>query len=452
MDIDVEKILDVFSGLRLYQQQGVRFLVDGDSALLADEMGLGKTVQAAVAMQLLVSSKKCTKVLIVCPSSLCLNWEMELKRWAPKVSVRRVRGNIHDRKAHFYLPFQTWVASYEQVRADIDFLRRECQYDLVILDEAQRIKNASSSVSLACRQLHRKRAWVLTGTPVENTLEDLLSILAFLRPGLLHSALSRNQIHGRMAPFFLRRCKKEVLSELPPIIVQDIKLEMENKQREAYRDELFGVKEHIHQMHGKFSTADILAQITRLKQLCNFDPISEESCKFEALESIIEGLDGKNGKVLVFSQYVGTLRKIMARLDGMPVDCFHGDLSPEERQKMVNMFEKSKGPRLLLISLRAGGVGLNLGSASVVVLFDRWWNPAVENQAIQRAHRYGRKDPLHVIRFLVTDTVEERIGQILKEKQKVFREYVDEAEVADVLPFTKEDLMGIIGLDLRKIW
>tara|TARA_B100001964_G_scaffold226185_1_gene274808 strand:+ start:433 stop:1776 length:1344 start_codon:yes stop_codon:yes gene_type:complete len=443
----MNKVLEIFDTIRSYQQEGVKFLIDRDSALLADEMGLGKTVQAAVASSSLVNANPRTKVLIVCPTSLCWNWEMEIKRWAPKMTVRRIRGDSDDRKAHLSLPFKAWIASYDQIRNDIDFLRKECKFDLVILDEAQIIKNPASSIALACRQLRREKAWVLTGTPIENKLDDLLSIFAFLKPGLLHAALNIDQIHDRMAPYFLRRNKKEVLSEVPEIISQDLYLSLESKQQEAYEDELLDTRSSIHDMQGKISTVGLLAQITKLKQLCNFDVISGESCKFKALETILDGVEEKKEKILVFSQYVNSIMKIKTRLNNVPVDCLHGDMSSEERQKSIDLFEKSSGPRVFLISLKAGGVGINLVSASRVILFDRWWNPAVEDQAIYRAHRYGRKEPLHVIKFLVMNTIEERIEQILSEKRYLFEGYVNNADTAEIGPFTKEDLIRIVGID-----
>jgi SNF2 family DNA or RNA helicase len=435
------------SKLREYQWIGVKFLLDRQSALLADEMGLGKTVQTAVAIDALVKLRGGRRILVICPSSLCLNWERELGIWAPDILVRRVVGNADDRKAHFWLPFKVWVASYEQARGDIDLLSREPKYDLVVLDETQRIKNPDTSLALACRQIPRVSAWALSGTPIENKPEDLLSIFAFLKPGLVHSALTISETHQSIAPYFLRRNKKGVLKELPPIIIQDLVLDLEEKQREAYDNEWANGRERIRNSRGAFNAADLLAQITRLKLLCNFEPSSGESCKLSALSTIVESMRENSGKVLVFSQYVDTLKKIQVILSGLPIDIFHGGLSADERSKLVSSFEDSKGPRVLLVSLKAGGVGLNLGSASVVVLFDRWWNPAVEDQAIQRAHRYGRLSPLQVIRFIVSDTIEERIQKILEDKRTIFNEYIEEAETAEVTPFTQHDLIRILGLE-----
>lgn len=435
------------SKLREYQWTGVKFLLDRQSALLADKMGLGKTVQTAVAILGLVKLRNARRILIVCPSSLCLNWEREIEAWTPDVSVRRVKGNADDRKAHFWIPFKVWVASYEQVRLDIEFLSREPKYDLVVLDEAQRIKNSHTSLALACRQIPRVSAWALSGTPIENKPDDLISIFAFLKPGLLHSAMTINDIHQNIAPYFLRRDKSEVLKELPPIVVQDLSLDLLDQQREAYDEEWANGRERIRNSKGAFGAADLLAQITKLKLICNFEPSSVESCKLSALATIIESLKEDRGKILVFSQYVDTLRKIHFSLKDIPSAIFHGGLSADERAKAVSVFENSPGPTALLISLKAGGVGLNLGSASVVVLFDRWWNPAVEAQAIQRAHRYGRQNPLQVIRFLVADTIEERIQRILDDKTRIFNRYIEDAETAEVAPFTQHDLIRILGLE-----
>ncbi len=433
--------------LRPYQVQGVKFLVDRGNALLADEMGLGKTVQAAVASKILIEKRICRRILIVCPATLCRNWELELKQWAAGVALRRVFGTSEDRRAHYRLPFKLWIASYEQIRNDMDFLAREPKYDLVILDEAQRIKNANTSAALACRQLRRSRAWAITGTPIENKPEDLIAIFSFIKPGLLTGASTRKDIHDSISNYFLRRTKKDVLRELPEIIIQDLKLEMEARQREAYEDAKLEVRERIRSSHAGLRHAEILAQITKLKLLCNYEPNHGESCKLDALETILEGLEGEKDKIVIFSQYVGTLNRIRKKIKCIPFGIYYGGIPQDERDIVIREFEEGAGPRALLISLRAGGVGLNINSASTVILFDRWWNPAVEDQAIQRAHRFGRERPLHVIRFLVLDSIEERIEGILYEKRAVFKRYVNDAEVAEVGSFSFKELLRILGLE-----
>jgi len=344
--------------LRRYQRQGVKFLISRENALLADEMGLGKTVQAIIAFYILLKRKIISKILIICPASLCLNWENELRHWASELTERRINGNKEDRRANFRLPFQIWDASYEQIRDDIEFLRNEMAFDLIVLDEAQRIKNKDSSTALACRQLRRNRAWALTGTPIENKIEDLLSIFAFIKPQLLNEGLARDEIHAKMAPFFLRRRKQEVLREPPEIIEQNLVLEMENRQCEAYDSMCYNIRSDIRKkVNQPIAITELLAQITKLKQLCNFDPESGDSCKFDALKSIIEEVQSENGKIIIFSQYVETLKYINNRLNSPNADLFYGELGQEERNSIVNTFEQSSESKILLVSLRAGGPG-----------------------------------------------------------------------------------------------
>jgi len=432
--------------LRPYQCDGVKFLFDRDNALLADEMGLGKTVQTAVALHMLFLQKKCKKILIICPASLCNNWESELRKWTSNLKIKIVRGSLNDRKAIYWLPFQVYIASYETIRSDIDFLEKEIFFNLVVLDEAQRIKNINSSLALSCRLLNREKSWALTGTPLENQADDLISIYQFIKPGLLHAALPLHEIHSRIKDFFLRRKKIDVLNEMPPIIIQDLLLEMDGLQKQEYDLELYNSYNSIYDEIPKPSSAYILAQITKLKQICNFE---RNSGKMEALNTIIENLQGPDDKLVVFSQYVETLKKIEIRIKNIPVLFYYGQLDMGTRSRIIEDFEKNIGPKILLISLKAGGVGLNLSTASLVILFDRWWNPAVENQAIQRGHRFGRLMPLHVIKFLIKNSIEERIQSIIQRKLELFIGYIENADVADIGTFSKEELIEILNPSLE---
>lgn len=443
----IQKDLNLPSPLRPYQWQGVGFLLDQGSGLIADEMGLGKTVQVAVALSLLLPSCKRSRALVVVPASLRLNWERELFKWAPHLSVRRLQGDAEDRAAQYQLPINVLIASYEQLRDDALNMSSEVHFDVVVLDETQRIKNAGSGTALACRTLRRDRSWALTGTPIENRVDDLVSIYRFVYPTLLNLAMTRPEIHSRMKPFFLRRRKHDVLPELPRIIIQDIPLELAEKQRAAYDMVWMSRQKQIKESKRGASKTILLALITKLKQLCNFDPESGESSKFELLKVMIDGLSAPDDKIIVFSQYVETLKWLFSHLDTqIPLDIYHGGLREDEKSQIIERFKHKNGPRLLLMSLKAGGVGLNLDEASSVVLFDRWWNPAVEEQAIHRAHRFGREKVLHVMRFLVTDSIEERIAEVLEDKRELFERYVESAESAEIPIVTGDELMRILQL------
>lgn len=439
-----ESQLGVPATLHNYQWEGVAFLYRSRSALLADEMGLGKTVQTAVALALLLNGQsEVRRALIVAPASLTTNWMMELSTWAPSVATRRVQGTVRDRKAFYLLPIPVLVSSYEQIRFDgLDRIPSDT-FDLVILDEAQRIKNRDSTTALACRILPRKRAWALSATPLENDENDIVSILRFLDPSVGRE-LSKSYLVKKLESMMLRRRKSSVRAELPPVIFQDLKIELSVPQRTRY-DELWVNRAQTvskNSSDGDSSTA-LLGLITRLKIICNFDVPANASSKLDALKTISEGV-GNSARILVFSQFVETLRWISDRIE-LPHDLLTGSMSLADRQIAINRFRTGATPRGLMVSLRAGGVGLNLGEATHVVLFDRWWNPAVEVQAIYRAHRFDREEPLHVIRFLVADSIEERIETILEQKKCLFDEVIESAETT-THRFTKEELMQILEL------
>jgi SNF2 family DNA or RNA helicase len=431
--------------LRPYQRDGVSFFSQAQGALLADEMGLGKTVQTVLAIRALRQAGQCQRALIVCPRSLCANWRNEFHTWAPNVLVRLVEGSPENRRALYHLPIPVLIATYELMRLDSDLIDRKTPFDVVVLDEAQRVKDESSLASVACRGIPRRRSWALTGTPIENRPDDIVSLFSFVRRGLVYSGMPVGELHNAIRPYFLRRTKAEVLADLPPIILQDIHLALDGTQLSAYRDAWHG-RLSDSANSGQHGGASLIALMTRLKQLCNMHLASGESVKLESLKLVLESHEESGDKLLLFSQYVETLQWLAPRLDGFPARIYHGGLSTEARDEMLRWFKQNTGPCMLLVSLKAGGVGLNLQEAATVVMFDQWWNPAAEDQAMQRAHRFGRTRPLHVLRFVVDDTVEQRIAQLLKNKRAVFDEYVNGANNADIEQLTHADLRHILGL------
>ncbi len=429
--------------LHEFQWQGVSFLFRSKGALLADEMGLGKTVQAAVALALLLeTSSDVDRALIVVPASLTLNWMAELSTWAPGIAARRLEGDAADRDALYALPIPVLVGSYEQVRSDgIDRIPRGT-FDLVVLDEAQRIKDRDSATSLACRLLPRTRSWALSATPLENNLDDIATILGFLDPRF-GPYPTRGRVARKLKDSMLRRRKRDVRSELPPVIIQDVRLELAGQQRARYEALWATRASYVSRQDGDRGAA-MLGLITRLKGICNQDAESGASVKLEALETVVDSA-GDSARILVFSQFVKTLEWVSERLS-IQHELLVGAMDMEERRDAMDRFRSGETPRALLVSLRAGGVGLNLGEATHAVLFDRWWNPAVENQAIYRAHRFDRSEPLHVVRFVVCDSVEERIALILDEKAELFDDVV-EASTSNSSGFGRAELSRILGLD-----
>ena len=438
-----EKTLRVPQMLHDYQWEGVAFLYRSRAALLADEMGLGKTVQTAVALALLLHSQKgISRAIVVAPASLTTNWMKELATWAPSITARRVEGDAHAREAYYLLPIPVLVASYEQVRFDgFDRVPLDT-FDLVILDEAQRIKNSNSATAFACHLLPRTRAWALSATPLENEEADVSSILSFLDP-LISKQIPKKDMIAKLQSMMLRRLKSEVRVELPPVLVQDLKLELSEPQRKKYDELWLNRVTAITQASNDGTITSLLALITRLKILCNFDADSEASSKLDALNTVFEGA-GPGARILVFSQFVETLHWLSNRIN-LPHELLTGSMSLTARHATIARFKSAQSACALLISLRAGGVGLNLGEATHVVLFDRWWNPAVEIQAIYRAHRFEREMPLHVVRFLMAETIEERIAAILSRKEDLFDEIVESVDTHDHR-FTREELMQILEL------
>ena len=451
MKIKIEEFADSINlpfPLRDYQWEGVSFLLNSEFALLADDMGLGKTVQTAVSCEILYRIRGDLRVLIIVPSSLKINWEKELKLWAPSLSIQRMRGGNENRWAYLHLPYNVTIASYEDIRIEYSKSNITTVFVLVVLDEAQRIKNASSNTSAMCMRVRKKSGWALSGTPIENNRQDLISIFDFLKFEYLSDTFSKDEIHHKMKKHFLRRNKEEVLPEMPPIIEQEIPLELKGDQLKAYYDCLNSNAQYYNESS---ESARILAIITKLKIICNYHEPSNSSVKFDVLKTIVKESQLNNKKTIIFSQYVETLKWIGLRLEVQNIDynIYSGELTAAEKDKRLQEFKEFEGPSVILMSLKAGGVGLNIQEADTVILFDRWWNPALENQAINRAHRFGRERNLHVIKFSILHSIEEHIAGILEDKEDIFSEYIEEAKSLPTELFMNK-LMTILSKEVKK--
>ena len=407
--------------LRPYQEEGFNFLLSKQRALLGDDMGLGKTVQSIVSLKKLYNENGFFRALIVVPNPLITNWSEEFNLWFKDSSLQILKGDLFDRTAQLKRSKGFVLCSYEQMRASFTRNHQIPKYEIVILDEAQRIKNNSSATYLAARRISKNKMWMLSGTPLENRIEDIVSIFSVLKWNTIQAGYSRPEITNKIAPYFLRRLKTDVLEELPELIEENVYVNMTAKQKIRYEN-TYNQKNSI----DLNQSSNVLALITELKKICNFDDDSNESGKLNYLKEIIQELKEKKEKVIVFSQYVKTLEYIKENLNHK-VLMYHGGMKTNEKDVVLDEFKNSSKPEILLMSLKAGGVGLNLQEASTVILFDRWWNPAVESQAIARAHRMGNKKIVHAIKMVTPESIETRILELLHEKEELFEDIIEGA-------------------------
>ena len=438
-----------------FQFEGVAFLYPRHAAILADEMGLGKTMQAITAIRLLLRRGEIRSVLMVCPKPLVTNWQREFQLWAPELPALAIEGDQTRRAWQWRLagvPLR--IANYEVVVRDREVLERgedgrPIAFDLVVLDESQRIKNRGSTTSEVVRGLSRRRSWALTGTPVENSAEDLVGIFEFLAPGFLSPEMKPRKMGRTVSDYVLRRTKEQVLTELPPKLFRDADLELTPEQRETYRlAEEEGIV-RLTEMGEGATIQHVFELVLRLKQICNFDIATGASSKLERLEADLEEIAGSGRKAIVFSQWVTTIKRLSKALRRFGPLEYHGQIPPSRRDGVIGRFRDDASAHVILMSYGAGAVGLNLQFANYVFLFDRWWNPAVEDQAINRAHRIGASGPTTVTRFLALDTIEERIDHVLQEKRELFETIFSGAKGPGKLGLTHDELFGLFALPGR---
>ena len=432
-----------------YQFEGIAFLYPRFAAILADEMGLGKTMQAITTVRLLLHAGEVRNVLLVCPKPLVTNWQREFQTWAGELPLTIIEGDQAKRRWQWHqTESPVKIANYEVVVRDRDIIDDESlKFDLVVLDESQRIKNRSGTTSEVVRSIRRTRSWALTGTPVENSADDLVGIFEFLQPGYLTPGMKPRRMGTLAADYIIRRTKDKVLTDLPPKMFRDVEIELSSAQRETYRlAEEEGVL-RLTDMGPGLTIQHVFELVMRLKQICNFDPLTGESAKLERLEADLEEVVAGGRKALIFSQWVETLEKLGDRLGHLNPLYYHGQIPSAKRDGVLKRFKEDKKHPILLMSYGAGAVGLNLQFAGYVFLYDRWWNPAVEDQAINRAHRIGAAGPVTVTRFVAADTIEQRIDQVLREKRELFDSIFSDVEPSSSQSgLTHDEIFGLFKL------
>jgi SNF2 family DNA or RNA helicase len=433
-----------------YQLTGISFLYPRHAAVMADEMGLGKTMQAITAMRLLLHSGHLRQVLLVCPKPLVTNWQREFQMWAPEIPIVVIEGDQIRRRWQWGLDeVPVKISNYEALLRDRDEVGVERRhFDLVVLDEAQRIKNRSSASHQIVCSLSRTRSWALTGTPVENTPDDLVGIFEFLVPGYLSPGMTPRRLRDATRDYIIRRTKDQVLTDLPPKLYRDALVGLSGDQQLSYhRAEKEGVV-HLTNLGEAITIQHVFELVLRLKQICNFDPETGRSSKLDRLEADLEEVAASGKKAIVFSQWVSTLQELKRRLARFgPVE-YHGRVSGRHREAVIDQLRQGSDTHVILMSYGAGSVGLNLQFCEYVFLFDRWWNPAVEDQAINRAHRIGAAGPVTVTRFVSLETIEERIDQILTRKRELFESLLSGTDRPGSVGLSQAEIFGLFDLQV----
>lgn len=469
--------------LRPYQVEGFQWLsllaTSGFAGILADEMGLGKTLQI---IAWLVSQREIIRtthpVLIVCPASVVYNWLAEIQRFAPDLAVQALAGTKAERSIVRKENADIYVISYDSARLDIEDLRQHSWFAL-ILDEAHYIKNQSAKTTQALKRLQATHKFALTGTPMENRPSELYSLFSFLMPGYLGSYMSFRErfeldilggndetiqrLHALVSPFILRRLKSDVLTELPDKLESVIRTPLTTEQRKLYDAEeqhirtelalqIAESKQRRHQNNAgaRNHSVEILAELTKLRQICCdpgllYENYAGGAAKVDAIMDIIASAQDSGEKVLLFSQFTSFLSVIETRLMKEHISYFilTGATPKARRLELCNAFNSNATP-VFLISLKAGGVGLNLTGASVVIHADPWWNASAQNQATDRAHRIGQERAVTVYKVIATGTIEERIVK-LQEKKLSLADSLIGGESFSLAKLSDEELLALLS-------
>lgn len=457
--------------LRMYQQQGIQWLYDlknmNLNGILADDMGLGKTLQVLVFYEQYVSKEKPS--LIVCPSSLMYNWMSEIEKFKIDVDAVCVTGTQDVRKDIIKENHELYITTYDYLRRDVE-LYMSMEFEYIVLDEAQFIKNPKTKNAQSVKSLKSKHRLALTGTPIENGLSELWSIFDFLLPGYLYSLnyFTKNfekpiqmgddkrqaQLQKLVSPFILRRTKKQVLKDLPDKVEKDLWLNLSPEEKQLYLANLAQVNEQLQQQLEleKVDSILILAMMTRLRQICCeprmlYENYTGESTKFKMCLDLIETLKENDKKVLLFSSFTSIFDSFIEEFNrrGIKYHMITGAVDKKKRKEEVDAFQ-SDDSNVFLISLKAGGTGLNLTKAQAVIHFDPWWNVSAQNQATDRAYRIGQTKNVLVYQLLMKNTIEEKIYEMQKRKKAMSDLFVENSK-GGISTLSKEELKDLFSMD-----
>ena len=456
--------------LRGYQEYGYKWLRTlsdlGFGGILADDMGLGKTIQMIAYLLACKEAGETRPSLIVCPASVVFNWAEEFARFAPSLKVIPLAGTAGARAKLMGEETDVFITSYDLLKRDIGKYKG-MEFACEVLDEGQFIKNPKAAVSKAVKIVEAEHRFVLTGTPIENRLSELWSIFDYLMPGFLYTydrfrtdfetPIAKNkdevitaQLRRMVSPFILRRLKQDVLKDLPEKMEEVRYARFDEAQQKVYDGQVVRMKQMIASADANTDRIKILAELTRIRQIC-CDPslilenYEGESAKKDACLQLIQSAIDGGHKMLVFSQFTSMLEILRKELDENKIGYYviTGATPKEERLKLVHRFNENDVP-VFLISLKAGGTGLNLTGADVVIHYDPWWNLAAQNQATDRAHRIGQKSTVTVYRIIAKDTIEERILE-LQEAKKDLSDAILSGEASSLAALSKEELMELLG-------
>ena len=434
---------DLNAKLRNYQVEGFNWLNEIANlkvgGILADEMGLGKTIQIIA----FLLSQKGKKSIVITPTSLIYNWRDEFNKFAPSLNVGIIHGDKKNRVVMMEKDFDVIVTTYGLIKNDYEYYK-EKEFDFCIIDEAQNIKNSKAQNTKYVKAIKAGCRIALSGTPMENNLMELWSIFDYIMPGYLLSEAKfkekylkedmYDELKELIKPFILRRLKKDVIDELPDKIEKKFMVEMEKNQKAVYQSYIKEVRQKLYS--GEDNKITVFSYLTKLRQLCLdpsliLDDYVGRSAKIEAALNIVNMAIAENRKVLIFSQFTSVLQKLGSELSEKNIGYLYldGSTKANKRVEMVKEFNESEDLKIFLISLKAGGTGLNLTSSDLVLHFDPWWNPAIEDQATDRAHRIGQQNIVEVIKLIAKDSVEENIIRLQEDKRELINKVISGEEI-----------------------